>query len=136
MPSSFKSLGKVLDDLSTCNSTFEEYCILEIGNIKVQDNSLICPKSCSILEYKATIDFWSYKDESYNHTATISMRYSPKVMRVYEEYLIYDLIGMTGSVGGTLGMFIGFSFYNVFLGILDFFQIITKLHKQRDQRLF
>ena len=26
--------------------------------------------------------------------------------KVYEEYLIYDTIGMIGSVGGTLGMFI------------------------------
>ena len=29
--------------------------------------------------------------------------------KVYEEYLIFDAIGMIGSVGGTLGMFIGFS---------------------------
>ena len=27
---------------------------------------------------------------------------------VYDEYLIYDGIGMVGSVGGTLGMFIEF----------------------------
>ena len=29
--------------------------------------------------------------------------------KVFEEYLIYDSMGMIGSVGGTLGMFIGFS---------------------------
>ena len=29
--------------------------------------------------------------------------------KVFEEYLIYDIMGMIGSVGGTLGMFIGFS---------------------------
>ena len=28
---------------------------------------------------------------------------------VYEQYLIYDTIGMMGSVGGTVGMFIRFS---------------------------
>ena len=32
---------------------------------------------------------------------------------VYEEYLIYDTINMIGSLGGTLGLFIGFSFSNV-----------------------
>ena len=29
--------------------------------------------------------------------------------KVFEEYLIYDIMGVIGSVGGTLGMFIGFS---------------------------
>ena len=32
---------------------------------------------------------------------------------VYEEYLIYDTVNMIGSLGGTLGIFIGFSFSNV-----------------------
>ena len=40
---------------------------------------------------------------------------------VFEEYLIFDIIGMIGSVGGTLGMCIGFSFTNV---ITIFFKFI------------
>ena len=32
---------------------------------------------------------------------------------VYEEYLIYDHVELIGSVGGTLGMCIGFSFTGV-----------------------
>ena len=39
---------------------------------------------------------------------------------VYEEYLIYDTINMIGSLGGTLGIFIGFSFSNVLNVILSF----------------
>ena len=34
-------------------------------------------------------------------------------VQVYEEYLIYDEIGMIGSIGGLLGLFLGFSFLNV-----------------------
>ena len=34
-------------------------------------------------------------------------------MKVYEEYIIIDAISMIGSVGGTLGLFIGFSFSNI-----------------------
>ena len=37
----------------------------------------------------------------------------PELVTVYEEYLIYDTIGMIGSIGGTLGIFIGFSLSNV-----------------------
>ena len=32
---------------------------------------------------------------------------------IFEEYLIYDTMGMIGSVGGTMGMFIGFSMTGV-----------------------
>ena len=36
----------------------------------------------------------------------------PAIITTHGEYLIYDAIGVIGSVGGTLGMFIGFSFSN------------------------
>ena len=35
---------------------------------------------------------------------------SPQRMRTYKEYLIYDGFAMIGAIGGTLGLFIGFSF--------------------------
>ena len=41
------------------------------------------------------------------------------VVTIYEEYLIYDFIGMVASVGGTIGMFIGFSFRDVFTVVFD-----------------
>ena len=38
------------------------------------------------------------------------LRFSPPLTStLYEEYVIYDVYGMIGSVGGTLGIFIGFS---------------------------
>ena len=43
---------------------------------------------------------------------------------VNEEYLIYDTITMISSVGGTLGMCIGFSFTNI---IANIFALIQKL---------
>ena len=57
-----------------------------------------------------------------NHTTHFSYSIkAPATMRVNEEYLIYDFEGLVGSVGGTLGMFIGFSFINVISDILNFF---------------
>ena len=45
------------------------------------------------------------------------------VMGIYQEYLVYDWKGMITSVGGSLGLFLGFSF-------LDFsFHIINALEK-------
>ena len=48
----------------------------------------------------------------------------PSNVMVNEEYLIYDTITMISSVGGTLGMCIGFSFTNI---IANIFVLIQKL---------
>ena len=63
----------------------------------------------------------NYNDEVYK----IKFKYvfaSPETVTVYEEYLIYDTIGMIGSIGGTLGMCIGFSFATTISTMLSFFQ--------------
>ena len=41
---------------------------------------------------------------------------------MYEEYLIYDAISMVGSVGGTLGMCIGFSFTGIISFLINILQ--------------
>ena len=39
---------------------------------------------------------------------------------MYQEYVVYDAIGIIGSVGGTLGLFIGFSFSGLISGLIEF----------------
>ena len=43
-------------------------------------------------------------------------------LQVKEEYVIYDFVGMISSIGGNLGLFIGFSFFDAFCWILDLIQ--------------
>ena len=50
------------------------------------------------VQSKASQDIWFYYSLSKNETI------------VFEEYLIYDFVSIIGSIGGTLGLFIGFSF--------------------------
>ena len=38
---------------------------------------------------------------------------------VYEEILIVDDIGLVGSLGGSFGLFVGFSFFGYLTPILD-----------------
>ena len=40
-------------------------------------------------------------------------QYPSSRAQVQEEYLLYDETGVIGSVGGTLGLFIGFSFRDI-----------------------
>ena len=55
-----------------------------------------------------------------NNTYEIYYEFAPpmKVMSL-QEYLIFDMVGMIGSVGGTLGMCIGFSFSGLTTNILN-----------------
>ena len=41
-------------------------------------------------------------------------------MKINEEYLLFDNNGMIGSIGGTLGLFVGFSFLNIVTLLVDF----------------
>ena len=75
-----------------------------------------CPKSCSIIEYTGKLDYWDPKtvSQTKNTSFVLTLRFAPpEAIKVFEEFLIYDGIGMVGSVAGTLGMFVGFSFDNV-----------------------
>ena len=48
------------------------------------------------------------------------------VIVYYKEYLIYDGIGMFGSIGGSLGLFLGFSLFDTLCMIVDF--ILNKIN--------
>ena len=74
------------------------------------------PKTCKILQYSGEVEFdmdLSHMDPPLHGSHVVYLGYSfapPRTVTIHEEYLIYDTIGLIGSIGGTLGMFIGFSF--------------------------
>ena len=79
----------------------------------------LCPKLCNILEFYVEESFSitnnlpsDFSDNGFNaNTYGFSYTFhTSDTVTVHEEYLIYDAISMIGSVGGTLGMCIGFSF--------------------------
>ena len=71
-----------------------------------------------------------------NNTAYFWYNFSGKEphVDVKEEYLILDFVAMVGSVGGTLGLCIGFSFSN-FFGFFtnQFKQMIRRLKRVREE---
>ena len=54
-----------------------------------------------------------------------SLFFASITRNIYEEVLIFDDIGLLGSLGGSLGLFIGFSFFGYTVTILD--AILDKL---------
>ena len=74
-------------------------------------------KTCDTLEYSGEIGL---HEEPVEDVKKIRFQYNlDRTMKVQEEYLIYDVVGLIGSVGGTFGMFIGFSFANIVSMILN-----------------
>ena len=68
---------------------------------------------CTKLQYKGKQDGFMNIQNQYSSIFSYKFA-SPELTTVHEEYFIYDTTGMIGSVGGSLGMCIGFSFSNIF----------------------
>ena len=91
--------------------------------------TLACKKPCIKLQYSGKAQSFS---SGKNRQNIIEFKYRLddfKSVTVHEEYLIFDSVAMIGSIGGTLGLCIGFSFANVFAMILKLSNIPCKKHE-------
>ena len=105
---------------------YEEYkkCTMEHlwSKIVVNDPGA-CPRPCTTLQYSGKVFYENLKHFRNGTAAFLEYKFAePAYVKVYQEYLIFDAIGMIGSVGGTLGMFIGFSFSNVLTILICYLQ--------------
>ena len=76
-----------------------------------------CTTSCQQLQYSGKIKKFP---PQVNEDIEIAFRFPLTKILNYEEYLIYDFNGMIGAVGGSLGMFLGFSFLDFVFSFIDF----------------
>ena len=79
------------------------YEMVDLLNIAKQ----FCKKSCKITNYKGISKIW------------IEYSYISNEIQVQHEYFIYGIDELIGSVGGILGLFIGFSFVDFLLKIIN-----------------
>ena len=108
IPKAFSNLGR---NYSTpfCEDDSDNECAMKAVRKIVQKNSASnCKKSCSNLEYFGQIalirNSSSKKGKNWNRYWLNYVLDNPEFeSMVYEEYFIYDTIGMIASVGGTLG---------------------------------
>ena len=107
-----------------------EYCAKNGIMQKLAETGL-CQQSCTTTEFSGKLVYeGKVPGLDMNHITSFSYSIkAPATMRVNEEYLIYDFVGLVGSVGGTLGMFIGFSFINVISDVLNYFKSFLEKKK-------
>ena len=110
----FKYLPKY-ESLIDCKNIEDEICnggpAVWADMIRIMD----CIKPCKINTYKGSDIEYLYHNSTSNE-AHFSFQLG-LVKTVSKELLIYDTNDMIGSIGGSLGLFLGFSFF----GIVSFF---------------
>ena len=110
IPNVFSNLGKNYSSPFCQNDTDNEKCAFEIiEQIQEQEIMSDCKKACSILEYtgKIVLNMPRYSDKGENwNMYSLKYRLNDYETMVYEEYFIYDTVGMIGSVGGTFGTYL------------------------------
>ena len=86
-------------------------------NINKEKFESKCKKACNVLQYSgnfmANSPIRDIKDNKTHYEFHYQFANSENRCNIFQEYLIYDTMGMIGSVGGTMGMFIGFSMTGV-----------------------
>ena len=80
-----------------------------------------CPKPCKITTYKdSRLDL---KEPLFLKTgqtiANFALR-KDSIIKIEKEVLVYDIDDVIGAVGGSLGLFLGFSFFDVISKCLDY----------------
>ena len=103
------------------NKTYEEKNEFYNAYKKSLDECSTMPSRCINLEYIEKEAFnWKFADK--NVTFKFGYEFPSNSTTLYEEYWVYDGINAIGSVGGTLGMCVGFSFTGLISSLLNIFQ--------------
>ena len=113
-------------ELPYCNTLDEADCAGKaIAKTWNNITSEECRKPCEIYEFQ---EKGAWQDKSRDHDGFLfSYEFlKNEKTKTSEEYLIYDTVGLIGSVGGTLGMFTGFTFSNTISIVLKTFHNFFK----------
>lgn len=81
-----------------------------------------CLKDCLTIEYQGEMAHGQLEviNQDPRTQASFVLSLKSKMVEIHEEFYLYDFAGMVGSVGGALGLFLGFSFLDCLCKILDF----------------
>ena len=123
----FKNNTSVQD----CTTLDELRCIWETYKNEVMTEFMECEKPCHVLEYSADIQYFGFR-ESEN---TSLLRFQPNIQKtVKTEIYVYDLSALFGNVGGSMGLFFGFSIFGLSTAFLDW--LINLLLDIKSKRKF
>lgn len=84
-----------------------------------------CPLPCTVRTFNPLLntfhDVYEFPDEDTEHLR-LFVNYASKTVEKKEEYFIYDLMTLASSLGGTLGLLLGYSLLSILLSIINFLE--------------
>ena len=131
----YQSMMDTIDhNLLTCETDTEQYCMVGPEGLetimKLKSN---CQKQCKNKGSKLVIrkSEYAYPYQLGSIQIAVELRILPEIV-YFKEYLIFDELGMLVSIGGSLGLFLGFSLFDTLCLIVDF--ILRKVSNQVTKR--
>ena len=77
-----------------------------------------CPSSCTQFQYQGKMkSLVGYVNDS--KSIWMDYLFLSGYVEVHQEYLVYEIDDVIGSIGGTLGLFIGFSFLGILKHLIE-----------------
>ena len=83
----------------------------------LQECETQCEKHCSEITYSGKVTWIIKSGKAYD--VSWENKFAPDNVEIHEEYVLMDAAGVVGGIGGTLGLFIGFSFRDIIAWILQ-----------------
>ena len=113
-----------------CDNLENERCMIRVIE-KFSEHIGHCESQCEVKDYSGEAqlsDFENPMNLEDGKRADLFILSSTRTRKWIQEYEIYDTAGMIGTVGGSLGVLLGLSFYGVFSDVLDL--LVKKITKQ------
>ena len=109
-------------DIPQCANNDEEYCMIGLESYKKwMKLKSACLKQCKNKSAILELDRLTSKPVYPIGNVQLELYLSVTAEKVKQkEYLIYDGIGMFGSIGGSLGLFVGFSLFDSLSLVLEY----------------
>ena len=112
-------LMKDLSMLKNCTS-IEEFCVeKDRTDYALQFYKECQPTPCNVTKFTGDVEYKDYGMEKSAKRLILLIMYPSYFVTVFEEYPIYNLRGMLGSIAGSLGICVGFSVFDVLSKIVD-----------------
>ena len=122
-----------LDDdlLPLCPDIPCSKCFMQTYESEVEKSDILL-KPCTKVQYyvRETVSVVDSHVDEFELTFT-----KPPEVLVKEEYLIFDSVAMISSIGGTLGLCIGFSFMDITGALMAFLKRILARNQNEDNRV-
>ena len=119
LPIEYTNIFKLSDTNLPFTACIEQSGFMNKELLEILDK---CSKACTTFEYSGTI---VTHPEVFNNSRSTGLGFwfnGENEMALSEEYLIYEITGVIGSIGGTLGLFIGFSFLDISTKLINIFK--------------